>query len=69
MKKANTAHQTDLNNLKKKVTQLEKENHKMETDRTEKEKVIRQLMDMNDELVRKMKKDPNNIALQNSRNY
>jgi hypothetical protein len=52
--------------LKKKVTQLEKENLKLENDRDEKERVIRQLMEMNDDLIRKMKKDPNNTALQNS---
>ncbi len=66
LKKAYTAQQTELTNLKKKFAQIEKANIKLEADKTEKDKIVRQLMDMTDELTRKMKKDPNNAALQNS---
>ena len=67
LKRAFNSQNTELANLKKRDVQLEKNNTKLEADRVEKDKAIRSLMEINDELVRKMKKDPNNAALQNSK--
>lgn len=52
--------------MKKRVVQLDQENAKLESYKSEKDKVIKQLLEIADDLARKIKKDPNDTILQNS---
>lgn len=52
--------------MKKKIELLEKAKSRLEKERYEKEELLKQAMEVNDELLSKMRKEGNNPAFKNS---
>jgi len=62
LKKLNKEQKEEIESIKKRVSLMEKAKERWEVERHEKEELIKQLSEFNDELLNKFKKDAGNPA-------